>query len=116
MRMGDVHVTWLAVVGLHPCRQLSPLLFGDEAVDQQGAAVVTDQGRGGRRPGGRAYRRSETRHCARDGLGIYHEHVKVKAHRTMLTHGTAAGYPQLDCSQIADTPHPRDPASIKPVT
>jgi hypothetical protein len=30
----------------------------------------------------------------------------------MLTHRTAAGYPQVDCNQIADT-RARDPASIK---
>jgi hypothetical protein len=40
--MGDVDVPELAVVGLHPRRQFPPLLFSDEAVDQQGTVVVSD--------------------------------------------------------------------------
>src|ERR1700750_3208207 len=88
--MGDVDVPELAVVRLHPRRQFPPLLFGDEAVDQQGAVIVTDQGRGGRRPGRRAHRLLETRHGARDRLGRHREHVETKAHRFLLWQGCHA--------------------------
>jgi len=91
-----------AAVGLHPRRQVACVLFPDQAVDQQGVAVITDQGRGARRPGGGAYRVLETRHRARDGPGVYREHVKGKGHDTILIRGTAARHPQVDCSQVAD--------------
>ncbi len=40
----DVHVFGIGVMRLHPCRQITSLLFGDQAVDQQGAAIITDRG------------------------------------------------------------------------
>jgi hypothetical protein len=44
--MGDVNVAGLTVVGLHPGRELAALPFRDKAVDQQGAAIVTERRRG----------------------------------------------------------------------
>src|ERR1700733_11117265 len=99
--MRDVDIAGIGAPGLHPRRQLSAFLFCDQAVDEQGAAVVADESRGGWRPRCRASGLLKCGYRARDRLGVDNEDIEVKAHRFMLAGRRGGRYPQDDCSCLS---------------